>query len=307
MPKEITNKFYGCGNPIPLGITGKRVLDLGSGSGRDCYIAAKIVGEHGHVVGVDMTDEQIDVANAHIAEYTNKLGYAKPNLSFKKGYIEFLEKAGIEANSIDLVISNCVVNLSPNKLQVLKSVYSVLKEGGEFHFSDVYCDRRLPENVTKHKVLYGECIAGALYVNDFVSMSKQVGFKDPRVLSKSEIVITDPTLLDVVGAAKFYSITYRLFKLPALEAQCEDYGQIAYYKGTIPGTSTYALDDHHAFETNKPVLVCSNTASMLADTWLGQHFKIVGDTSTHFGAFPCGPVQSDKQASACDTNASCCS
>jgi arsenite methyltransferase len=161
IPFEVQNKFYGCGTPIPLGIKNLTVLDLGSGSGRDCYIAANLVGEHGNVIGIDMTDEQLETANKYINEYTQELGYGKSNLRFVKGYIEELGKAGIVQKSVDLVISNCVVNLSPKKKAVLEGVYRVLKDGGEFYFSDVYCDRRLSKEAREHEVLYGECISGA--------------------------------------------------------------------------------------------------------------------------------------------------
>jgi arsenite methyltransferase len=289
VPDEIISKFYGCGNPIPLGIDGLSILDLGCGSGRDCYVACKLVGEKGHVTGIDMTKDQLAIANKYVVDYTMKtLGYPKSNLSFVNGHIEFLERSGIKSSSLDLVISNCVVNLSPNKLAVLQSVWNVLKFGGEFHFSDVYCDRRLPESVRNNEILWGECIAGALYIEDFIRLCHQVGFIDPRVLSKTEFKVTDKKLSDLLGPAKFYSITYRLFKLADLETLCEDYGQIAYYKGTIE-KSGFALDDHHYFEPHKPYLVCGNTASMLGETWLKSHFKIVGDRSNHFGLFPCGP------------------
>ena len=257
-----------------------------------------------------MTDEQLQVARQHIDEYTKLLNYPKANLSFVKGFIEFLVEAGIERESVDLVISNCVVNLSPNKKRVLESVYSVLKHGGEFYFSDVYCDRRLPEAVRGHEILLGECIAGALYIGDFVRLCKETGFLDPRVVSTSEILITDPELKEVVGEARFYSITYRLFKLKDLEPQCEDYGQYAVYKGGIEGHKhSYSLDDHHKFETNKPVLVCGNTGSMLNETWLTKYFQVVGSRDVHYGIFPCGPstatAPASTSASSCSTS-SCC-
>eukprot|EP00210_Caulerpa_lentillifera_P001290 g1243.t1 len=149
VPQEITAKFYGCGAPLPLGILGLRVLDLGSGSGRDCYVCSALVGEKGFVTGVDMTEEQIAIADKYVQEYTESLGFAKPNMKFVKGHIEYLDKAGISDESADMVISNCVVNLSPDKPSVLKEVYRALAPGGEFYFSDMYCDRRLPEHVKK--------------------------------------------------------------------------------------------------------------------------------------------------------------
>jgi len=257
----------------------------------------------------------LTVARAHVEAYTKQLGYKQPNLRFVKGYIEFLEKAGIAANSIDLVISNCVVNLSPNKEQVLKSVFNVLKEGGEMHFSDVYSDRKIPTNIREHKILYGECISGALYINDFIHLCKKVGFEDPRMVSKSPITIDDPELQDLLGETKFYSITYRLFKLKNLEMKCEDYGQVAIYKGTLPGSKhSYLLDDHHKFETNKPALVCGNTASMLSETWLKNHFTIIGNRNVHYGEFDCSNSKSvsasacnDAAGSSCGASDSCCS
>lgn len=287
VPKEVLEKYYGCGSPLPTGLTGLSVLDLGSGSGRDCYIAANLVGEKGKVVGIDMTDEQLDVAKKYKEEYCKKtLGYSKSNLSFTKGFIEDIKSAGIVNESVDLVISNCVVNLSPNKEAVIKGVYDALKYGGEFYFSDVYSDRRIPKLVREHKILWGECISGALYIEDFKRICSQVGFKDVRMLSSTPILITDPELKDICGNTKFYSITYRCFKLPNIETLCEDYGQIAVYKGTLPGhLHGYKLDDHHFFQTNKPMLVCGNSAGMVGESWLKPHFNIIGDRSVHYGLF----------------------
>lgn len=301
VPSEILSKFYGCGAPLPLGIAGKRVLDLGSGSGRDCYVTAALVGKSGTVTGIDMTDEQLDVARSHVAEYTEALGYGAPNMTFVKGHIEYLDRAGIGSESIDLVISNCVVNLSPDKPRVLKEAYRVLAPGGEFYFSDVYCDRRLPEEVRNDEVLWGECIAGALYNEDFKRIAREVGFSDPRVLSASPITVQNAELQAVVGEARFYSITYRLFKIPGkIETLCEDYGQVAVYKGTIEGHEhAYVLDDHHHFVTGKPMLVCGNTAAMVGEdgiSWLSPHFQVTGNRSVHYGLFDCGPPASEDAA-----------
>lgn len=137
----------------------------------------------------------------------------------------------------------------------------------------------------------------AMYVNDFVTLCHSVGFRDPRQIEAHPIDVEDPELLDVVGNAKFFSVTFRLFKLANLERLCEDYGQVAVYKGTIPGhRHSYLLDDHHELITGKPLLVCGNTASMLGESWLKQHFSISGDRSVHFGEFPCGPVVQPSQS-----------
>lgn len=302
VPSEIKAKYYGCGSPTPIGIEGLRVLDLGSGSGRDAYVAAKLVGANGSVVGIDMTDGQLAVARKYVDEYCKKtLGYGKVNMRFEKGTIEDLKAAGIKKASVDLIISNCVINLSPDKPAVLSEAYRVLANGGEFYFSDVYCSRRLPEGIRAHEVLLGECLGGAMYVEDFKRLCVATGFTDPRALSAHEIEVTDPELRELLGEAKFYSITYRLFKLPPgrLETLCEDYGQYAVYNGTLPGASNaYALDDHHRFEKNKPMLVCGNTASMVGETWLAKHFTVVGDRTTHYGLFDCSssPVAATSSA-----------
>lgn len=313
IPTMVTDKFYGCGNPVPQGIEGLSVLDLGSGSGRDCYVASLMCGPRGSVTGVDMTDEQLKVARDCQEEFRAANPGQTAPMTFLKGYIEDVIGAGVKEESIDLAISNCVVNLSPNKRAVLESVYKALKVGGEFHFSDVYVDRRLPTEVRQHELLFGECLAGALYIGDFISLARRVGFNDPRELSRSVMTVNHAGLEAILGNATFYSITYRLFKLPDLEDRCEDYGQVATYNGTHPGDEhKYQLDDHHVFETKRPVLVCGNTASMLSNTRLKKHFTVLGDTSTHFGVFPCGPAPviaspAKPQSSSSSGSGGCCS
>jgi len=287
---EIQMKFYGCGAPIPLVLNGMKVLDLGCGTGRDCFVLSYFVGEKGEVVGVDMTEEQLEVGNRYLPVQTKKFGFKKPNVRFLQGYIEDLKAIHLPDNYFDIVISNCVVNLSPDKPAVLKEVFRVLKKGGEFFFSDVYADRRLPEWAQKDPILLGECLGGALYWKDFERLAQKTGFYDPRVFACSKIDLLDQDTIDKIGFACFNSITYRLFKLPELENACEDYGQVAYYKGTIKESShSFILDNHHVFKKEKPMLVCSNTASMLQDTRLTSHFVVKGDLSTHYGLFDgCG-------------------
>ncbi len=296
---EILDRFYGCGSPIPLALEGCTVLDLGCGSGRDAYLAARLVGPDGYVLGVDMTEEQLDVAQRHRDPQMARFGYDRPNVDFRHGYIENLQALGLTDDSVDVVISNCVINLSPDKRAVFSEIFRVLKPGGELYFSDVFADRRVPAHLTGHPVLYGECLGGALYVEDFRRLLRELGCLDYRVVSSRRIAIDDPDIEARVGNINFYSMTIRAFKLPeSLEDICEDYGQVAIYDGTIPeAPHTFVLDDHHVFETARAAPVCGNTAAMVSETRYGKHFRLIGDRSVHYGAFDCAPAVGKEEAS----------
>jgi ubiquinone/menaquinone biosynthesis C-methylase UbiE len=303
---EVNEKFYGCGSPFPPALEGRTVLDLGCGAGRDVYLLSKLVGEKGRVIGVDMTDEQLEVANRHVDYHRNKFGYRESNVKFVKGYIEDLESAGIKSNSIDLVVSNCVTNLSPNKERVFSEIFRVLKPGGELYFSDVFSNRRIPEPLTEDPELLGECLGGALYKEDFRRLLAQLGCNDFRIISASPITLSNPEVERKIGMVGFSSITFRAFKLE-LEDRCEDFGQVAYYLGTIEShPHSFMLDDHHLFHKDQPMLVCGNTADMISQTWYKNHFKIIGEKSTHLGLFDCGPSPAiTSQAADCSTGACC--
>ena len=283
--EEIKNRYYGCGSPIPLVLDGLNVLDIGCGTGRDCYILSKLVGEKGFVYGIDMTDSQIAVAQKYSAIQTERFGYEKPNVHFIHDYIENVGKYFAD-QSLDLVISNCVVNLVENKESLLKEIYRMLRKGGEFYFSDIYADRRLPAHLRKNPLLYSECLGGTLYWKDFERLAKKAGFTDPRIISKRTIDIGNEEIKVLIENIAFYSITYRLWKLDGLEDTCEDYGHIAIYKGGIlESPFSFALDDSHIFEKNKPEKVCGNTALMLSQTRFKSYFEVIGDFNKHLGAF----------------------
>lgn len=299
---EVSAKYYGCGLIKPELIKGAKILDLGCGSGRDVYALSKLAGEHGSVIGVDMTYEQLNVARKHIGYHTKKFGFEKSNVQFLKGYIEELEQLGFEENSFDIIISNCVINLSPFKDKILKGVQKLLKPGGEFYFSDVYSDRRIPVRLINDPLLYGECLSGALYKKDFVRLAKSTGFNDPRVVKSAPIEIEDKKIKDLVGNIRFDSVTYRLFKIDELEDACEEYGQAVIYKGTIPGHPVeFKLDESHIFETGRSALVCGNTFFMLNKTRFQEHFEFFGNMDVHYGEFKdCGnPDEGSSSESDC--------
>jgi len=308
---DVIAKYYGCGLTIPDDdLSGLSVLDLGCGAGRDCYLLSQLVGESGRVVGVDMTPAQINVAREHQQWHATKFGHAAVNTEFKDGVIEDLKECGLADASFDVIVSNCVVNLSTDKRAVLSEACRVLKAGGELYFSDVYASRRMPADLAADPVLYGECLSGALYWNDFVHLAKECGFDDPRLVEDAPITIQNKEIEEKVGQIKFYSATYRLFKLPKgmLEPDCEDYGQAVVYKGTVPRhASGWRLDGHHFMEKGKVFPVCGNTYHMLHDTRFKPHFEFLGDMSTHYGIFDgCGksvPFGSDETAKA---GGSCC-
>jgi SAM-dependent methyltransferase len=296
---EVKERFYGCGSPLPPVLQGATVLDLGCGTGRDVYLLSRLVGEHGRVIGVDMTAEQLAVARRHRDWHAERYGYAASNVEFVEGFIEDLGACGLADASVDVVVSNCVLNLSPEKERVFAEIFRVLKPGGELYFSDVFADRRIPESLRRDPVLLGECLGGALYTEDFRRLLQRLGCADVRTVTQAPIPLFDPEVEAKIGMVNFRSITVRAFKLD-LEDRCEDYGQVATYLGTVPGQPhAFVLDDHHRLETGRPMRVCSNSFDMLAKTRYAAHFSLLGDLSTHFGLFDCGQEPDTGANAAC--------
>ena len=162
---------YGCGDPITLASLqpGQTVLDLGSGAGLDCFFAAKKVGEKGHVIGVDMTPEMIERARFS----AKRLNLT--NVEFRQGYLEDLP---VDSNTVDVIISNCVINLSPDKSKVFGEAFRVLKPGGKLAVSDIVTDGPLPESIKQSLSAWAGCVAGAVEAEVYIGMMKSAGFTD---------------------------------------------------------------------------------------------------------------------------------
>jgi arsenite methyltransferase len=178
LPDDVAGFSLGCGDPITLAKLqpGEVVLDLGSGGGLDCFLAAKQVGGDGNVIGIDMTHEMLARATAA----AQRMGIA--NVEFREGYLEAMP---VDDDSVDVIISNCVINLSPDKPQVFAEMYRTLKPGGRVSVSDIVTSGDLPEAIRKDMDAWGACIAGALGMEEYILGLEKVGFKDVSVVAKT--------------------------------------------------------------------------------------------------------------------------
>ncbi|KAJ3590972.1 hypothetical protein NHX12_008920, partial [Muraenolepis orangiensis] len=241
-----TRRYYGCGLVVPECLESCRVLDLGSGSGRDCYMLSQLVGEKGQVTGIDMTESLLEVAKTYIDYHTKAYGYKTPNISFVHGYIEALTEAGMEDNSYDALISNGAVNLCPDKKKVLQEAYRVLKEGGE-------------------------CISGALWWEDLLRLAEEVGFSPPRLVTVTAITVYNQEMKDILGDFKFLSATYRLFKVPrGVSRPCQ-----AVYNGGVTGMEdSFTFDSQYTFKVGEVVEVDGEVAGILTRSRFSDKFTM---------------------------------
>jgi len=290
LPDEVLMKHYGCGCPIPPDdLKGLTVVDFGSGAGVDAFVLSYLVGPSGKVHGLDMTEEQLQVARRAVPTVMTRFGYPAPNIEFHHDFIELA--SCLPDRCADLVISDCVVNLSPRKDQVFQAIHRILKPGGECYISDIVSDRRVPDTIKLDAELVAECLGGAEYEPDYFDFMKEAGFQDPRVVARrtvQEEVRGEPIT--------FSSLTVRAFAMmPPLDRRCEDYGQVATYLGNCPTSpARFRFDDHHAFEAHRPAPVCRNTARMLSESRLSRYFRVT-DPVKHFGLFACGISQPEAE------------
>ena len=202
LPSDVTNLSLGCGDPVTIaGLKpGERVLDLGSGGGIDCFLSARQVGETGYVIGVDMTDAMLAKANA------NKAKMGVTNVEFRKGYIEALP---VEDNCIDVIMSNCVINLSPDKPSVFREAFRVLKPGGRISVSDIVTEGDFSAEMRADAAKWAECVTGAIDVERYTGMIKEAGFTDIQVVDKAN---TEDIIERQAGMPHVYSARVTAYK-----------------------------------------------------------------------------------------------
>lgn len=286
LPDEIIEKDYGCGDPSRYAEPGETVLDLGSGAGKVCYIAAQKVGATGRVIGVDFNDVMLDLARKYQPEIAAKLGYA--NVSFVKAKIQDLaldldrvqtwltanpiasidgisayeaecdrlrrEAPAIADNTIDLVVSNCVLNLvkPQDKRQLFTELFRVLKRGGRVVISDIVCDEDPTPTILNDPELWSGCISGAFREDEFLQMFEAAGFYGIEILSRQ----AEPW--QVIDGVEFRSLTVRAYK--GKQGECLERNQAVIYKGPWKQVLD---DDGHLYKRGERMAVCDKTFQLL--------------------------------------------
>lgn len=279
IPQEVLDMAYGCGSPVSFASLreGESILDLGSGGGIDCFIAAKKVGPGGRVVGLDMTDEMIQRARANESIVAHRLAYR--NIEFVKG---FLEQIPFEDGTFDVVTSNCVINLSPDKKRVFSEGWRVLKDHGRLVVSDVVSEDGVPIYMRKNPRLWGECISGALTEEEFLHYLQEAGFYGITLLKKS--------FWKEAEGRSFFSIIVAGYRFRKTQG-CVFRGQQAIYHG--PHTSVMD-EEGHLFPRGVAIEVCTDTAEKLSKPPYNISFSVVDSADPNAGYQCCSPSADGK-------------
>jgi MoaA/NifB/PqqE/SkfB family radical SAM enzyme/ubiquinone/menaquinone biosynthesis C-methylase UbiE len=274
IPKDVLDRFYGCGSPMTsAGIKeGECVVDLGSGAGIDVFIAAKFVGCEGRAIGVDMTDRMLHVARENQPRVAAALGYDA--VEFREG---FLEQIPIESKSVDLVTSNCVVNLSPDKPRVFAEMWRVLKDHGRILISDIVSERAVPPHLKVNPQLWGECLVGALTQEEFIAALERAGFYGIEILKK--------TYWKDVEEYPFFSVTVRGWKFEKTSG-CVFKGHRAVYLGPA---KAFIDEEGHQFPRNEAYEICTDTVAKLSNPPYKGMFAILEPGEERAGFACCGP------------------
>jgi ubiquinone/menaquinone biosynthesis C-methylase UbiE len=298
IPQEVIERDYGCGDPSKYLRPGETVLDLGSGTGKICFIAAQIVGPEGRVIGVDMTDEMLEVARRNAPVVAERIGYA--NVEFRKGRIQDLaldlEKLDEElkrkpitdassflaadelaeelrfkhplvaSDSVDVVVSNCVLNLveSKSKRELFEEIFRVLRKGGRAVISDIVCDEPVPTHLQNDPELWSGCISGALTEEAFVKAFTNAGFYGVHILN------FDEKPWRTVEGIEFRSVTIEACK--GKQGPCFERNQAVIYKGPFKEVLD---DDNHRMERGLRHAVCDKTYNLYKKSPYREFFEFI--------------------------------
>ncbi len=346
IPTEVIERDYGCGDPSQHLHPGETVLDLGSGTGKICFIAAQVVGPLGKVIGVDMTDAMLEVARRNAPIVAERVGYA--NVEFRKGRIQDLAldlekldaelkarpiadadsflRAGAVADglrvkhplvaddSVDVVVSNCVLNLvEPRaKRQLFEEIFRVLRQGGRAVISDIVGDEEVPVELQHDPELWSGCISGALTEEGFLAAFEAAGFYGIRILKR------DTAPWQTVGGIEFRSVTVEAFK--GKQGPCFDRTQAVIYKGPFKKVLD---DDGHAIERGQRTAVCDKTYQLYKKEPYAGSFEFIDPLTevplANAPAFDCSAIRlrhpketkgqdydAPTAASQCSDGGSCC-
>ena len=303
IPTEVIERDYGCGDPSQYLQAGETVLDLGSGTGKICFIAAQVVGAGGKVIGVDMTDEMLDVARRNAPVVAERIGFG--NVEFRKGRIQdlgldlerldaalrerpitdatsFLKADELAADlrlkhplvadeSVDVVVSNCVLNLvdSRSKPQLFEEIFRVLRVGGRAVISDIVSDELSPEHLQNDPELWSGCISGALTEDGFLDAFERAGFYGIRLLKR------DAEPWRTVEGIEFRSVTVEAFK--GKQGPCFERNQAVVYKGPFKEVLD---DDGHRMERGSRYAVCDKTYNLYRKAPYGEQFEFIEPRET---------------------------
>src|SRR5436309_15607278 len=298
IPQEVIERDYGCGDPTKYLREGETVLDLGSGTGKMCFIAAQIVGPRGKVIGVDMTDEMLEVARRNAPIVAQRIGYA--NVEFRKGRIQDLaldlelldrklkenpitdaasflaadelaeelrvKHPLIPSDSVDVVVSNCVLNLvePKSKRQLFDEIFRVLKKGGRAVISDIVSDEEVPEEMQNEPELWSGCISGAFTEESFIAAFENAGFYGIQILNRA----AEPWR--TVQGIEFRSVTIEAFK--GKQGECFERNQAVIYRGPFKEVLD---DDNHRMERVRGYAVCDKTYNLYRKAPYREFFEFV--------------------------------
>ena len=298
IPQEVIERDYGCGDPSQYLREGETVLDLGSGTGKICFIAAQVVGAKGKVIGVDMTDDMLEVARRNAPIVAERIGFS--NVEFRKGRIQDLaldlERLEVELKArpitdaasflradelaqdlrvkhplvasdlVDVVVSNCVLNLveSKAKRQLFEEIFRVLRKGGRAVISDIVSDEEVPEAMQNDPELWSGCISGALTEEGFLAAFENAGFYGLQILKR------DAQPWRTVQGIEFRSVTVEAFK--GKQGPCFERNQAVIYRGPFKEVLD---DDDHRMERGKRYAVCDKTYNLYKKLPYAEHFDLV--------------------------------